>query len=212
MSRFAHIPLLILIFMACGAVQASDSGHSPATLGNASQTFSPEPLGVAPADTGFDDRVEAITTYNGDLIVGGWFFTAAGLNSTRVAGYNGSSWYSMSGIALGNPVTDLHVFNGELYAGYYLPRLNKWDGSSWTELQPYLGVGIQGRIFSLTTHDSDLVVAGNFADDPAQPSYIAKWNGASWDSLGTEIASRGVQDVIVFNGELIAGGFFASTN
>src|SRR5688572_27838163 len=51
--------------------------------------------------TGVNGPVRAVTTFDGDLIVGGQFGTAGGVPDTFViAGWDGTGWFS-----LGDPVT-----------------------------------------------------------------------------------------------------------
>ncbi len=159
-------------------------------------------------DPGFNNDVRCIGNYNGDLVVGGYFTTADSISSLKVAGFDGSSWYSMSGFPLGNPIYWLHEHDGRLYAGQALTQLNSWDGASWTAHEPWLGQTF-GNIWALETYGNELIVGGGFTDEPTLPSYIAIWNGAGWDSVG-----QGVDNIVrvldVYAGDLIAGGYFTT--
>lgn len=165
-------------------------------------------VSLVPADTGFDNDVWAITVYNGDLIIGGYFNNADGFSSIKVAGWDGSNWYSMSGFPNGNPIYWLHAHDGLLYAGQALTQLCSWDGSSWTGHEPWLG-NTFGNIWALETYGNELYVGGGFNGNPDQPSYIAIWNGNGWDTVGTGIVGS-VLSLDTYAGDLIAGGYFST--
>jgi len=165
-----------------------------------------EPVASSPADTGFNNDVWAIGHYNGDLVVGGSFIMADGFFAIKIAGWNGISWYAMNNFPNGNPIYWLHAHDGLLYAGQALTQLCSWDGNSWTGYTPWLG-NTFGNIWALETYDNELYVGGGFDGNADQPSYIARWNGAGWDTVGTGIAGA-VRVLDTFGGDLIAGGFF----
>ncbi len=200
---------MLLCIVIAGAAAAAGVGGPAADGESAAIRDTRETTALAPADSGFDNYVYAIGNYNGDLIVGGYFLHAGSVFAIKVAGWNGSEWYALPSIAAGNPVLDFAVFENELYAGYYLPRLNKWNGASWTEIQPYLNSGVSGSIWAVAVYDSALVIGGNWVSDTDQPSYIASWNGASFDSVGAGISGY-IRELAVVGGDLIAGGYFTT--
>ena len=66
---------------------------------------------------------------------------------------------------------------------------------------------------AMTEYDSTLIVAGHFdCFDGEQVNRILRWDGSSWGSLGTGVTLEGccsgINDVVVFNGDLIIGGAF----
>jgi len=205
-SLSLYLSTLLSIALAGGTVNAGTD--DPAVDGpSPSVRDIRETTALAPADSGFDNYVYAIGNYDGDLIVGGYFLHAADLFAIKVAGWNGSEWYALNSIANGNPVLDFLEFDGNLYAGYYLPRLNYWDGAAWTEVQPYLNSGVSGTIWAVVAYDSAVIVGGSWVSDTDQPSYIAGWNGASFDSVGDGINGQ-IRAMAVVNGELVVGGYF----
>jgi hypothetical protein len=196
---FSHILLLTVISM---FLVASDvKAERPAFASAASLS--------APADSGFENDVYAMTNYGGDLIVGGAFFKDGDGNvAGRVAGWNGTNWYPLPGLPGGPEVYALHAFNAKLYAGTFATSLYEWNGANWSAAGPALGAGIYGSIFTLETFAGDLIAGGSFRFDPVQPSYVAKWNGATWDSLGNGVVGT-VRDLIGYDSQLIVGGFFS---
>jgi PKD repeat protein len=70
-----------------------------------------------------DDYVRAITEYNGQIVVGGYFTSASGLSANKIARYNltTESWSSMgqafNGVGVDEYVKSSAVWNGKLFAG-----------------------------------------------------------------------------------------------
>lgn len=150
-------------------------------------------------------RVNAVTVFQDDLVVGGDFTSAAGLPiANDLARWNGTSWAPLgSGSAVGT-VTALAVYQGQLIAGG--SGIARWNGAAWLAL----GGGVNGAVRDLIVHDSRLVVAGEFSAAGGLPAdNIARWDGASWSSLGGGTNGR-VNALAVYNGQLIIAGDFTS--
>lgn len=140
---------------------------------------------------------------SGNLYAGGNFTeitSEPALPANYVAKWNGSSWSGLgpqSNPGLNGSVRSLAVdSSGNLFAGgaftlaytsnenppatVSVPRVAKWDGSTWSSL----GIGVDGVASELAFDgDGNLYVAGEFgnAGDLVRP-YIAKWitKFASW--------------------------------
>ncbi|HXJ71587.1 MAG TPA: hypothetical protein VNM37_02000, partial [Candidatus Dormibacteraeota bacterium] len=88
---------------------------------------------------GVNGPVRAVTTFGGDLIVGGQFGTAGGVPGTFViAGWDGTTWSAL-GSGLNNTVMSLATFGTDLIAGGLFTTANgvhiaKWNGSAWSPL------------------------------------------------------------------------------
>ena len=154
------------------------------------------PLGV-----GVNNTVIAMTVFDdggGDaLYVGGVFLMAGGNPAVRIAKWDGQTW-SPLGAGASSSVQALAVFddgNGQaLYAGgiflmaggIEVNRIAKWDGQEWSAL----GTGVDGTIQDLRVFDDGtgpaLYACGFFNAASGVPgtSYIARWNGAEWESVG----------------------------
>jgi trimeric autotransporter adhesin len=162
------------------------------------------------ASSGFDGAVTASTIHKGELYVGGNFNTADGLPTPRVARWTGAQW-----VPVGDPsvpiyqITAMTSFNDNLIVGgwflFNLPFRNvaAWDGSSWISM----GDGVFFRVLSFTTAEGVLFAGGGFGQ--IQPGEVARWTGATWESLGSTngevriVAGRGA-DAILYAG----GSFF----
>ncbi|UCC44874.1 MAG: T9SS type A sorting domain-containing protein, partial [Candidatus Zixiibacteriota bacterium] len=69
-----------------------------------------------PLGSGMNRYVVSLTVYNGDLIAGGRFTTAGGIDANRVAAWDGSTWQPL-GSGMNDRVTSLTAYKGELIAG-----------------------------------------------------------------------------------------------
>jgi hypothetical protein len=163
--------------------------------------------------------VDALTVYNGELIAGGYFITAGGLDVNYIARWDGNNWQPLGG-GMNNSVAALTIYKGELIAGGYFTTsgdidvnyVARWDGSSW---QP-LGSGMTGRVRALTVYKGELIAGGDFnTAGGIEANCIASWDGDSWRLLGSGMSgldipggSPEVFALTVYNGELVAGGRF----
>ena len=135
------------------------------------------------------------------LFVGGSFTTAGGGAANRVAKWDGTSWSAL-GSGTNDTVLALAVFDDgggpALYAGGQFTtagggaanRIAKWDGTTWSAL----GSGTNGTVHALLVFDSGggpkLHVGGAFgaAGGLSSTARIARWNGASWSSIGSSLS------------------------
>ena len=162
--------------------------------------------------------VSALTVYNGELIAGGVFTTAGGVDASKIARWNGSIWQPLgSGVSGGGiyqGVYALTVYNGELIAGGYFKEsggvdvnsIAAWNGNSWKAL----GGGIDQDVHCLTAYSGELIAGGGYFEaGGVSAKSIARWDGSSWKAMGSGMNSI-VKALTVYNGELIAGGSFTS--
>jgi hypothetical protein len=171
--------------------------------------------------------VRCLLEYNGDLIAGGYFDSAGGVNSKGIAMWNGGSWSSMAGGVEGsNPhVEALAVYNGKLYAGgtfltaggVLTVGVARWIGTGWEAVGPpiappnresYFGV------YAFATYNSELYLGGSYhTTNNTDSSIILKWDGSSWQPVGGGITGAIVKALTVYQGQLIvAGNFYMAGN
>ncbi len=160
----------------------------------------------------------AITRFGSYLYVGGGFKKAGGVESPALARWNGSVWDSVPGLNLHDfdLVADILVYNGELYicgvfdsvAGAPANSIATWDGFSWNNVGPNYPFSANGGIIScMQYYNGNLYVAGHFDDSTGASCDLARWNGAYWEFMCNAIqGSAGVNEMVVYNGELIVGG------
>ena len=169
--------------------------------------------------------VRALTVMpNGDLIAGGSFQTAGGVEVGNIARWDGGEWSLLGGGMNGAVASLLVLPSGDLVAGgsfttaggVAVSRIAQWDGVSWRPL----GSGLGGSLSSMSVSalallaGGDLVAAGWFTRAGGISVYgIARWDGSEWSPFGTGFKggasglSGNVYGLAVLpNGDLIAGG------
>jgi trimeric autotransporter adhesin len=162
------------------------------------------------------DQVNAIQEFNGSLYIGGDFGIAGCSGCWGVARWTGSAWTSVGSQPSYGEVKDLAVYKNKLYVtGYFSQmgglncnRIACWDGSVWSAVGGTLGLGPNyGYGAKLQVYKGNLYVSGTFTSaGGVHCNNIAKWNGTSWDSVGTGLASIMALAMAVYNDELYIGG------
>ncbi|MEM7308943.1 MAG: hypothetical protein AAF682_19830 [Planctomycetota bacterium] len=171
------------------------------------QTWSPVGGGMSPVLTGAVRTLHAVDAGEPGgpaLYAGGLFDDAGGVEANNVARWDGASWSAL-GVGVSSWVNDLTFFDDgggpELYAtgtflqagGQSVFHLARWDGAAWS------GVGsgfVGGWGNDLLVYDdgsgfgSALYVGGIFNGvDGMSALKVARWDGASWDTLAGGIAT-----------------------
>jgi trimeric autotransporter adhesin len=166
---------------------------------------------------GTDGCIRALAVWEGLLIAGGDFTRAGGQSASGIASWDGTAWSPIGG-GLGGSVRALAVCEGRLIAGGKFTsaggtpvnRIAAWDGMSWSGL----GSGVVGDptfacVHALLPLDEKLYVGGSFwqaGDVPANG--IARWNGQSWEAVGSGTDGGDVMSMTADDGDLILGGVF----
>lgn len=136
--------------------------------------------------------INAITEYNGALIVAGNFTTVKAKVHNHIVRISGNNYTSLSSGLDGN-VSRLLVYNGNLYAcgnfinagGSPAKFLAKWNDNSWSQVGGgIVSAGTLG-IMDMMVHNNALYIAGEFSKTGNSNAInIAKWNDTSWTSFG----------------------------
>jgi hypothetical protein len=160
---------------------------------------------------GLPGVVFAITEYQGDLVA----------SSDRIYRWDGASWQALnSSFGGGSVVYALAEYNGELIAGGTFNTIDgvlaygvaAWNGVEWHPL----GGGIMGEeVFALQPYNGELIVGGDFWQAGSVGAWnVAAWNGTTWRNLaqGLSGSEDSVKALTVFDGALVAGGFFETNN
>lgn len=160
------------------------------------------------------------------LYAGGAFSTADGANipADRIARWDGSAWSALAS-GFDGQVNALLVHNDgsgpALYAGGEFNiggldvcrKITRWDGESWAPV----GYGFEGgNVLALAAFDPGdglkLYAAGDFQLADTNPAAsIAVWDGAGWSAVGSGVDNGVVHALGAFDGNIHAGGNFAST-
>lgn len=165
------------------------------------------------------------------LFAAGQFTMAGGIDAYYIAKWDGAAWSAVGG-GLNGAVRALTTFDDgsghgpSLYAGGQFTmaggeianRIARWNGSSWSAL----GTGMENTVLALATFDDGsgsgpALYAGGAFDTAGGSvvSRIAKWDGATWSSLGdglngTVNALTSFDDGRGGGAELFAGGNFTT--
>lgn len=92
-----------------------------------------------------------------------------------------------------------------------------WDGVDWSALVGPNGEGADSTVSAMTMYNGKLIVGGSFIEAGGETvSGIAAWDGTSWEpfvspsgAVGVTVSPLGfVSSLIVYNGDLYAGGMF----
>jgi len=108
---------------------------------------------------------------------------------------------------------DTFVKNLAVYGNYGPEGALGWSDE---QLITDIDIGNAGMILTVEEYNGDLVVGGFFTEINGVPvNHIARWDGNQWHAFdggmtGDDPVHTRVHDIIVYNGELIAGGCFNS--
>ena len=138
----------------------------------------------------------------------------------KILSFDGATW-AFHGFHDG-PVEAMIPFNGELIiagafrsiGGVPLNRIARFNGVRFASI----GTGFRsGFVSSLAVWNGRLYAAGSFGapsfnlpPSASDPNRVAFWNGSAWQTAGSGLNST-VQALTVYNGKLVAGGFFDIT-
>lgn len=171
-----------------------------------------------------------------ELYAGGFFTHADGVPAQNIARYDGSTWSAL-GTGTNERVRSLKSFASPsgprlvvggrftTAGGLSANHIAAFDGASWSALAG--GVSQSGvfgaSVETMTTFDVggglELYVAGTFDTVDGQPgSHLARWNGATWTSLGDSLVGEepapflsAIEHVVLAGAPFVAiGGGFES--
>ncbi len=175
--------------------------------------------------SGMNERVEALTVYNGDLYAGGYFTFADGAAVNCIARWDGTTWQDVgNGVRDADPnpnnpprVLALEVYDGKLVVGGRFDtaggavgfnNIAMWDGQSWHTM----GTGTVGRVHALAAYGSSLYAGGLISNAGGTPvNRIARWSGFVWEPVPNQQQNgtdNQVHSLAVCQDKLFAGGWF----
>lgn len=157
--------------------------------------------------------VNALTKYNGYLIVGGYFNYAGSLPVNNIARWNGSQWSNISnGLSYDVKSFLVDTVNNILYAGGAFSHafnqndtitvnfIAKYDGTQWSSL----GNGMIGSVFAMALYKGNL-----YAGTSGFPSgSLWKWDGTNWSAVVPSPFGGAITCLTVYKDQLyVSGGF-----
>lgn len=179
-----------------------------------------------------NERGTAIASYDGKLVVSGYFTASSDEERTSldfIATLENNDWFPLmdrKALGVNGPVWTMAMYEGELIVGGNFNRLGmvkanaiaRWDGSRWHPM----GEGVIGAIQTINVLDLNvgsgerektLYIGGvfNIADGQVANS-IAYWDGTNWQPIGDGFKAQqqggAVWDIEEFRGKLYATGLF----
>ena len=119
----------------------------------------------------------------GDLYVGGHLTSAGGVQTSKIAKWDGATWCS-----LGEGLSRIVI----------------------NDFPPYQQINV-ARVDSLLAHGGNLVVGGGFNMASAvAATNVAVWDGFQWSALGEGLRGGAVRSLAALGQGLYAGGGFTS--
>ena len=174
-------------------------------------------LGTDSTNNGVDGTVYAFAM-NGtnQLFVGGQFTSVNGKSifANYIASWDGNSWNILGNSSINGVDGTVYALamNGtnQLFVGGQFASVNGksifanyiafWDGNSWNILGNSSINGVDGQVNALAMNGTNqLFVGGRFTSiykSSISANYVASWNGNSWNMLGTNTKSNGVDNVV----------------
>jgi hypothetical protein len=157
---------------------------------------------------------------NGDLIVGGNFRYADGVEVNNIARWDGSQWHDLGGGLYnggsGLVVNSLAVLGPDIYAvgvfksagGVNATNVARWDGTQWHSMN----AGASGSYNAITVVGTTIYTAGSFTNiNGVAARYVARWNGSAWEALAPGLAGGTLTSISCLGSDgvnLYAGGDF----
>ncbi|HEY1011987.1 MAG TPA: DUF11 domain-containing protein, partial [Herpetosiphonaceae bacterium] len=171
--------------------------------------------------TGTDGPVNALLFKDSTLYAGGLFANAGGAPASNIARWNGTAWSALGSgaddevLALANLTLAVGVggrFNsaggvaGTSAIARFRPGNSTWEA---------LGSGTDGIVFDIEQRGNDIYAGGLFNRmlPDLTVNHVARWNGTSWNPLGSGTAGANLQgsqvdSLAVAGDSLYVGGRF----
>ena len=160
--------------------------------------------------SGLNGPVRALLVFPNDTFIAAGDFTAttAGLDTPRIALWNGTAWQSLgtgldgSGYALCAHPAGGFVVGGAFGSagGTQAAGIARWDGERWLALGTGVSGGAPTRVQALSLHPSgEILVGGQFITAGGQPSaFFARWSasGLPWIVESPEPRTLDVLDTL----------------
>lgn len=139
---------------------------------------------------GVSGGVSEVISVDGQLIVGGVFFSAGGSMARNIVVFDrtSSTWIPL-GEGVNGQVSAIAVDDsGRIYAGgkfsqagaVIASNVAMWDGSRWHALAE----GLDGHVWDLAVHGKTVYAGGSFdGSGETELNGVASWNGSEWVDL-----------------------------
>ncbi|MBK9048302.1 MAG: T9SS type A sorting domain-containing protein [Bacteroidetes bacterium] len=134
------------------------------------------------SNNGAFTMIDAMTEFNGNLVIGGMFSSVNGTAATNIALLTGTNWSSLGSGLTGSQgrVSTLSMYHNKLYAGggftesggTVLNNIAEWNGFNWSDVSGGLP---DGTVLCLKPFLGSLICGGFFTIPPSGVNnYLAK--------------------------------------
>lgn len=156
--------------------------------------------------------VSCMEIYNGDLYVGGDFYTVDGVVAKNIVKWDGTNWSPVPGSKadLGYAVKSMKIYNGSLYVLFvnYNNLFQKWDGTNWSTITPSnTNYSIGSAMISF---NGLLYLGANQVFDGISLSNIVPSDANPWQFSDTVCSDA--SSYCIYNNELYCSGEFTMSN
>jgi len=173
-------------------------------------------------DLGGSSGINAMESFDGDLVAAGSFLAINGLDVNRIASYSGALPWRTFGSGFNLPVRAILSKPGELIIGGSFTTIDakpirhvvRWNGASWSEIG---AGGIPSNntsgVRTLIEFQGSLYAGGAFQNtaNSSIPSMFARFDGTNWVKVGTAFGAGSGRDVnatAIYNNQLVLAGDF----
>lgn len=194
------------------------------TIGDAQSIASWNGTQWSSLGTGLNDNFgnpsgDDLATWNGRVVVSGYFTGGGAVNSRNIIAWNGTGWEGFAGglngqgarlVDFASQLVATGLLEFEVGSGNPLGHVARWTGTQWLTIgtvAPSSGASATKPI----VWNGKLVCAGLFTSiNGVGAINIAQWNGTSWSALGNGLNGL-VTALGVYNGDLYASGIFTAS-
>lgn len=149
--------------------------------------------------------IRALCVRDGLLYLGGLFGSSAGIPTSNIAAWNGTSLVGVGGGLPSGSVNSLAILDGDLIVGGQfrvagetaVERVARWNGTSWTAFS----TGLSSEVKTIAVHGA-ILYAG------LEDGRLSSWNGTEWLTRATA-SSPPITGLVSHKGELGVVGAFS---
>jgi hypothetical protein len=156
---------------------------------------------------GIGNGVETMVVHGNDVYVGGWFVDGAGIpDADYLARWDGCEWHAVLPGIDGSVLSMVFYGNALYLAGGFTGHVAKWEGGNWTVM-----AGINDEVMALAVNANGIYAGGYLSNvgGNADADGIVRWNGSSWEALGSGLLLYDTYMTITTSGNNVyVGGAF----
>jgi len=169
--------------------------------------------------SGINGTVSAVLITGSGVFVGGYFITAGDVGANNIAKWFGSSWTNLgTGVTGGTTMAIAQGTSGTYIGGNFNIAGGKpalyialWNGSTLAAVgaNDLAGNDYSSCVRAIAINNNEIFAGGVItAASGVFAHNIAKWNGSTWETLGTGVQGGTVRAIASNGVDLFVGGDF----